>query len=98
MQSKLNLSDDQKGAVLLSIKNRNEQLDSLQQNNSLKIDERGKELVKIQNRYDRQLKGIFDKSQWKEYKEIESSNRESVLNRMKDRKIEVKELPRNVNE
>lgn len=76
-------------------KNQNKQLDSLQQNNPQSIDERGKELVKVQNQYERQLKGIFNKGQWKEYKEIESTNRESVLNKMKDRKIDIKELPRN---
>jgi hypothetical protein len=95
MQIKLSLSDNQVRAILLSLQKQNEQLDSLEQNSSLKIDQRGKELVRIQNGYVQQLKAVFNKDQWKEYKEIESANRESFLNSMKARKIEVKELPRN---
>jgi hypothetical protein len=95
IQSKLGLSDNQVRAISLLMQKQNEQLDGLQQNRSLKIDERGKELVKIQNGYEQQLKGILNKGQWKEYKEIESANRESVLNSLKAGKIEVKELPRN---
>src|SRR4051794_36197315 len=95
LQSKLGLSDNQAEAVVFLMKKQNEQLDSLQHTNTLKIDQRGKELVKMQNGYEQRLKGILNKGQWKEYKQIESANRESVLNSMKARKIEVKELPRN---
>src|SRR5689334_8604506 len=84
MQSKLGLTDDQVGAILLLDRRHNRQLDSLRQNKIMVIDERRRALVVIQNRYEHQLKVILNKEQWKNFKAIESDNRQEVLNRMKD--------------
>ena len=95
LQRKLSLQDGQAKAVLSFVKKQRNQSDSLSSNKTLLLEDRGKELVKIQNQYEQQLKGILTKEQWNQYKEIEAVNREAFIKRMKDKKIEFKELPRN---
>jgi hypothetical protein len=97
MQKQLQLNGDQTEAIHTLMKKQRNTRDELYLNKSLKIEDRGKELEKMQTQYEKDLKKILSNNQWKQYKEIEAANREIFLKRMKEKKIPYKELERTNN-
>lgn len=93
MQSQLQLSSGQTTSVLELIKKHRGSADSLGRNKVLNIEDRGKELEKMQTRFEKLLKDELSNNQWKQYKNIQAENRTDLLKRLKDKKIPVKELP-----
>ncbi len=72
MQSQLQLSDRQTTGVLDLITKQSSSADSLGQNTFLKVEDRGKELEKMQAKYEKPLKDLLSNDQWKRYKAVEA--------------------------
>lgn len=92
MQHRLSLSEKSTARLVVIEKNRLKQIDSLSKISSFSIDQRKQALRNIQQLYNAQLKNLFTPGEWSLYQKMEAEQRNSLIQKTRDKKIPIKEL------
>ena len=95
MEHNLSLNQSQSSSVLDARKKQQKALDSLNAKKSLTPEQRGKELKQIQKDFKEQLKKTLTKEQFDLYKGEEKKRRDTLMERAKTKKMNIKELDTN---
>lgn len=95
MEHNLSLNKSQSSSVLDARKKQQKALDSLNAKKSLTPEQRGKELKQIQKDFKEQLKKTLSKEQFDLYKGEEKKRRDTLMERAKIKKMNIKELDTN---